>query len=89
MAGRGREVAEALGRVGVWSFALDRHAAEESRHIAADLETMGYRALWIPEGVGSKEAFAHSSLLLSATGPLEARLYSPCWPPLACVSTRH
>ena len=67
MAGRGREVAEALGRVGVWSFALDRHAAEESRHIAADLQTMGYRALWIPEGVGSKEVFAHSSLLLSAT----------------------
>lgn len=42
-------------------------AAVHERAFARRLEELGYRALWIPESVTSKEVFAHASLLLSAT----------------------
>ncbi len=67
MEGRGRELADRLGRIGAWTFALDRQHAADARRAARDLEAMGFRTLWIPEGVGGKEAFAHSSLLLEGT----------------------
>jgi probable F420-dependent oxidoreductase len=56
-----------LGPVGVWSFALDRQPFERERALAADLEAMGWPAVWIPEGLGSKEALAHAALLLAST----------------------
>jgi probable F420-dependent oxidoreductase len=59
-----------LGRVGVWTFALDRQRAPAARQFVADMEQLGYRALWIPEGLGSKEVFTHASLLLSASSSL-------------------
>jgi probable F420-dependent oxidoreductase len=31
------------------------------------VETLGFGALWIPEGFGSKEAFAHAAILLAGT----------------------
>jgi alkanesulfonate monooxygenase SsuD/methylene tetrahydromethanopterin reductase-like flavin-dependent oxidoreductase (luciferase family) len=37
--------------------------------IAGEIETMGFRALWIPEAVG-REPFASCSALLSATSKL-------------------
>lgn len=33
----------------------------------AEVESLGFGAIWIPEGFGSKEAFAHSGILLAAT----------------------
>ncbi len=57
----------ALGRVGVWSFALETQAAVDERASAAEIEGMGYRAIWFPEAVESKEVFAHAALLLGAT----------------------
>ena len=63
----GRRLAAHMGRVGVWSFALQRLAASEEKGAARDLESMGYAATWIPESLGSKEIFAHAAILLSGT----------------------
>ena len=63
----GRALAARLGRVGVWSFALQRiSAADEGTAIRA-FEGLGFPAVWIPESLGSKEVFAHAGLLLSAS----------------------
>ena len=61
-----------LGRVGVWSFAFDALPAAAARRAAADIEGLGYPALWVPEGGTSREIFAHLSLLLSATERITA-----------------
>lgn len=66
----GREVAERLGPVGVWSFALDRHDIGRARDAAAEVEGLGFPALWIPEGLGSKEVLTHAALLLGGSGKL-------------------
>src|ERR687895_553151 len=63
----GRRLAQMMGRVGGWSFALQRMAAAEALPAARQLETLGYPAIWFPESVGSKEAMAHAALLLGAT----------------------
>jgi probable F420-dependent oxidoreductase len=57
----------ALGRAGAWTFAFDGLPAREIRSSARAIESLGYGALWVPEGGGSREVFAHLSLLLSAT----------------------
>ena len=56
-----------LGRVGVWTFAFDALPASMVRSAASDIESIGFPALWVPEGGTSREIFAHLSLLLSAT----------------------
>jgi probable F420-dependent oxidoreductase len=61
---------ERLGRVGVWFTALGFEPAAVEREAAAEIEALGYGALWIGEGLANKEAFAHSGLLLSATRQL-------------------
>jgi probable F420-dependent oxidoreductase len=53
--------------VGIWSFALQTHGADEERVAVAGYERLGYRATWFPESLGSKEAFAHAALLLGAS----------------------
>lgn len=63
----GRVAARALGRVGVWTFTLDANPAGATREAVAELENLGYGALWIPEGRGSKEALSHAALLLGAS----------------------
>ena len=63
----GRELARRLGRVGVWSFALQRMPAADAGAAMRAFEGLGYSTIWMPESVGSKEAFAHSGLLLSAS----------------------
>lgn len=62
----GRRLARLLGKVNAWSFALQRLSAADESAAAVQLEGLGYRAIWIPESVGSKEAMAHSALLLQA-----------------------
>jgi probable F420-dependent oxidoreductase len=61
----GRRVAAAIGRVGVWSFAFDRNPVAVEQEAVAEIEALGYPALWIPEGLGSKDALTHASLLLA------------------------
>lgn len=55
-----------LRRIGIWTFALDLQPASRARELAAEIEALGYGALWIPEALG-REAFTNSALLLSAT----------------------
>lgn len=63
----GREVARRLGRVGVWTFELDKLRAAKAREFAREVEGLGYPALWFPESVVSKEVFSHAALLLGFT----------------------
>jgi len=54
-----------LGRVGIWHF-LDLLPAAKASEAAAEVERLGYGALWIPEALG-REAFTHAGILLAAT----------------------
>jgi probable F420-dependent oxidoreductase len=65
-----REWAKRLGAVGVWTFEAERMPAAAEREYARAIESLGFKALWIPESLGSKEAFAHAGLLLAATKTL-------------------
>lgn len=62
--------AKRLGTVGVWTFEAERMPAAGERDYARAIESLGFKALWIPESLGSKEAFAHAGLLLAATETL-------------------
>jgi probable F420-dependent oxidoreductase len=57
----------ALGKVGVWSFALETQAAAEERDAAEAIESLGYGAIWFGEGVESREALSHAGWLLAST----------------------
>jgi probable F420-dependent oxidoreductase len=65
-----REWAERIGPIGVWTFDLERLAAAGAREYVRTLERLGFKTLWIPESLGSKEVFAHAGLLLAATTKL-------------------
>ncbi|MFG2893072.1 LLM class F420-dependent oxidoreductase [Streptomyces sp. NPDC048248] len=60
-------LAARLGRVGVWHAGLGRVTAEVAREAAAEIEGLGYGALWFGEGRATKEALTHAGLLLAAT----------------------
>jgi probable F420-dependent oxidoreductase len=60
-------LARRIGRVGVWTGALGRASADQTREAAAEIERLGYGALWIGEGHTTREAFSHAGLLLGAT----------------------
>jgi probable F420-dependent oxidoreductase len=55
-----------IGRVGIWTFALDLQPAAKAQEAAAEIEALGYGAIWIPEALG-REAFTSSALLLAGT----------------------
>jgi probable F420-dependent oxidoreductase len=55
-----------LGRVGVWAYQLDLVPSAQAQEHAAELEEMGYGALWVPEMIG-RESFCSSMLLLAGT----------------------
>lgn len=55
--------------VGVWTSTIESLPATRSGEIAIELESLGYRALWIPEAWG-REALTNASLLLSATATI-------------------
>jgi probable F420-dependent oxidoreductase len=63
----GRALAGKLGRVGVWSFALQRLTAADEAAAMREYERLGYPTVWMPESVGSKEAFAHAAILLGGS----------------------
>jgi probable F420-dependent oxidoreductase len=70
MTGEAREWAKRLGTVGVWTFEAERMPAVAERDYARAVESLGFKTLWLPESLGSKEAFAHASLALAATKTL-------------------
>ncbi len=52
--------------MGLWTFSLDQHPAGRAGELAAELEALGYGAIWIPEAVG-RDPFVSATLLLGAT----------------------
>lgn len=65
-----RAVTIDLGRIGIWTAALEAHTSTEAQKAAQELETMGYPVLWINEGTG-RDPFVLATLLLSATSTLK------------------
>ncbi len=63
----GRALAARLGRVGVWNFALQRLSAADEGAAMRELERLGFSTVWFPESLGSKEVFAHASILLAGS----------------------
>jgi probable F420-dependent oxidoreductase len=57
---------ERLGPVGVWLTLLGLRPAAEERAAAAEVERLGYPALWFGETPVNKEAFVHAGILLPA-----------------------
>src|SRR5262245_63808580 len=55
-----------LGTIGIWTAQLDYQPAAKVREAAAELEHLGFGAIWFPESVG-REALTHSALLLGAS----------------------
>src|SRR5579884_92554 len=60
-----------LRPVGIWTGALDFVPASRAQELAAELEELGYGAVWMPE-VAGRDVFVHMALLLSATNKLVA-----------------
>src|SRR5919107_5031279 len=57
------------GDVGLWSSDLNALPASRAREAAAEIEELGYAALWFGEALG-REAFTNASMFLSATSRL-------------------
>jgi probable F420-dependent oxidoreductase len=55
-----------LGRVGIWTFSLDLQPSARAREVAAELEELGYTAIWVPDAVG-RDPLVHATLLLGGT----------------------
>ena len=55
-----------IGRIGIWTFQLDLQPAVAAQTAAAELDALGYGAIWIPEALG-REPFTSAGLLLAAT----------------------
>ncbi|MFI0975751.1 TIGR03620 family F420-dependent LLM class oxidoreductase [Streptomyces sp. NPDC021093] len=55
-----------LGRVGIWTFAFDGRSAGRVREAAAEIEELGYGAIWYGEAFG-RDTVGQAWLLLSAT----------------------
>jgi probable F420-dependent oxidoreductase len=58
-----------LGEVGVWTYQLDLQPADRALAAAAELEGLGFGALWISDA-RRREIFTNASLLLGATSRL-------------------
>lgn len=55
-----------LPPVGIWTGALDLVPTSQSKELAAELEQLGYGAIWLPE-VAGRDVFVHLTHLLSVT----------------------
>jgi len=55
-----------LGRVGIWTRQLDSSPGVDAERAAAEIETMGWTSIWIPEAI-HREVLTHAALLLAAT----------------------
>jgi probable F420-dependent oxidoreductase len=62
---RERELAAAIGTLGVWDAGLNYAPARQARAAAVELEEAGYGAAWLHEG--GRDAFAGAAILLAAT----------------------
>jgi probable F420-dependent oxidoreductase len=51
----------------VWTFAFDARPMASVRTDAREIESLGYPALWVPEGGGSRDVTSHLAVLLAST----------------------
>ncbi len=58
-----------LSPIGLWTFQFDQAPWPEAAEAVAEIEELGYGAVWIPEAVG-KHPFASAALLLGASSRL-------------------
>ncbi len=58
------DINTSLGRVGLWTFQLDLQPMSAAQAAVAELEALGYGAIWVPEAVG-REPFANAAMLLA------------------------
>jgi len=58
--------AVSLKQIGIWTGAFERQPASKVREAGAELEKLGYGAIWFSEGLG-REAFTQAALLLAGT----------------------
>jgi probable F420-dependent oxidoreductase len=59
-----------LGRIGIWTFAFDAAPAGLAAEMAAEVEELGFGAIWVPEAVG-RDPMVSATLLLGATERLK------------------
>jgi probable F420-dependent oxidoreductase len=57
------------GTVGIWTMTHESLPAARSGDVAAEIESLGYAAMWVPEA-WSREAFTNSGLLLAGTSSI-------------------
>jgi len=57
------------GTVGIWTSTHESLPASRSGEVASELESLGYRAMWLPEA-WSRESFTSAGLLLAATSSI-------------------
>jgi probable F420-dependent oxidoreductase len=55
-----------LGPVGIWTIQFEKFPAAKMQEAAAELEELGYGAIWFGEATG-REALTQAGLLLAAT----------------------
>jgi probable F420-dependent oxidoreductase len=55
-----------LGPIGIWTSQLDYQPAAKAQEAAAELEELGFGAVWLPESAG-REALTNAGLLLART----------------------
>jgi alkanesulfonate monooxygenase SsuD/methylene tetrahydromethanopterin reductase-like flavin-dependent oxidoreductase (luciferase family) len=63
----GRRLAETLGPIGVWSWALQQLPGADAGASTRTFEALGFPVTWIPETLGNKELLSHAGILLAAT----------------------
>jgi len=63
------DLAMRLGRVGAWQGGYGA-PADHDRAMIAELEELGYAALWFGEAPGGKEAFSRAATLLAASSTI-------------------
>jgi probable F420-dependent oxidoreductase len=61
---------ERLGQVGVWTFAFDEMPVAAVAETAREVERLGFSALWVPEGRGSRDVLTHLAWLACSTADL-------------------
>ncbi len=55
-----------IGKIGVWTSAFERHPASRIQEAAAELQELGYGAIFYAEATG-RESLTQGALLLAAT----------------------
>ncbi len=57
-------VSVSLGRIGVWTATVAVASSARVRAHLAEIEELGYGAVWYPEGVGTRESLSLAAMLL-------------------------